>query len=80
MAIAGCGGASVGQTCHADAECQPLVCNAPYRDPNQPPAEGTCQHPSAVGGLCHRPAECADGLTCVIPAGGTPSAGGTCEQ
>ena len=74
----GCGGDHVGQPCHADTECQPLVCNAPYVAPDEPPQAGTCQHPAAVGGVCHRPAECEDGLTCVLPAGGSPSTGGTC--
>lgn len=80
VVIAGCGGASVGQSCHGDGDCQPLVCNALYVGPNDPPQTGTCQHPSPVGGLCHRPAECEDGLTCVIPAGGNTADGGTCQK
>lgn len=80
LAIGGCGGASVGQSCHADAECQPLICNAPFVGPNEPPAAGTCQQPSPLGGLCHRQVECADALICVLPAGGTPYSGGTCQK
>jgi hypothetical protein len=80
LALAGCGNTNVGSTCHADDECQPLVCNAPYVGPNGPPAAGTCQHPAGVGGVCHRPVECEDGLTCLIPAGGNTLEGGTCQK
>ena len=80
LAIGGCGGASVGEACHTDGECQPLVCNGLYDAPNAPPQMGTCQHPSVAGGLCHRDAECESGLICVLAAGATPAVGGTCQK
>lgn len=32
-----------------------------------------------VGERCQVQSDCDDGLLCVLPAGGTPQAGGTCE-
>ena len=81
LVAAGCGSSvTLGRSCYADSECQPLVCNAPFVGPGDPPQPGTCQQPAAAGGVCHRPAECADGLTCVIPAGGDTVTGGSCEK
>lgn len=76
----GCGGATVGETCQSDSECAPLVCNGLYPSAQPTPQQGTCQHPSSLGGVCHRQAECAADLLCIIPAGGTPMAGGTCQR
>jgi hypothetical protein len=80
LALVGCSDSNVGQACASDSECEPLVCNAPQGGATDPPFAGTCQHPSGVGGLCHRPAECEDGLICVLPAGASPATGGTCEK
>lgn len=33
-----------------------------------------------VGDRCQVQSDCNDGLLCVLPAGGTPQAGGTCQQ
>ena len=75
----GCG-PSVGQRCLADAECEPLVCNAPYVLPEQTPVAGTCQHPAPVGGVCHRDKECEQETMCILAPGGTPFWGGTCQR
>ncbi len=79
-AVAGCSSAPIGESCHSDDECRPNVCNAPVLGPNDPPAEGTCEAPAPVGGVCHRAAECAADLVCVIPAGGSSATGGTCRN
>jgi len=39
-------------------------------------ATGCAQGP---GERCQVQSDCADGLQCVLPAGGTPQAGGTCQ-
>jgi hypothetical protein len=36
-----------------------------------------CQQ--GVGDRCQVQSDCKDGLLCVLPAGGTPQAGGTCQ-
>jgi hypothetical protein len=33
-----------------------------------------------VGDRCQVQSDCDDGLLCVLPAGGTPQAGGTCQM
>ena len=33
-----------------------------------------------VGDRCQVQSDCQDNLLCVLPAGGTPQAGGTCQQ
>lgn len=33
-----------------------------------------------VGDRCQVQSDCNDGLLCVLPAGGTPQAGGTCQM
>lgn len=37
-----------------------------------------CQQ--GVGNRCQVQSDCEDGLLCVLPAGATPQAGGTCQQ
>jgi hypothetical protein len=33
-----------------------------------------------AGERCQVASDCADGLLCILPAGGTPQAGGTCQM
>jgi hypothetical protein len=70
-----------GVSCEETAQCPAgEVCLRPQFGPNEPaPPPGSCVEPRSAEQLCYRAQDCKEGLLCVLPAGGTPAAGGSCQ-
>jgi hypothetical protein len=74
----GCGSSEMG--CERNDQCiRGQACLRPERPPGEDAPLGKCVDPGGVAALCYHAADCKDPLVCVLPAGGSPATGGSCQ-
>ncbi len=75
----GCG-SSAEMSCERNDQCmRGQACLRAERLPGEDAPLGKCVDPGGVAALCYHGTDCKDPLVCVLPAGGSPATGGSCQ-